>query len=281
MSSQLQPQESFAPAPLAIQVKNVTVAYRSYREKPSSLKESALRWLRTGRTSTYSTFDALADVSFSLEKGGVLAVVGSNGSGKSTLLRVLSGVLAPTRGKVEVEGTMSSLVALGAGFDAELNAIENIYLNGLLHRKSKKFLKSRVDQILEFAELTEFAYMPVKYYSAGMFARLGFSVAIDIDPDVLLVDEILAVGDERFQEKSLARLRGFVSGGKTVVIVSHQADTLQDLCTRAILLSKGRLIQEGNPAEVLETYRSANYETALERPAELAAVPGEPPAASV
>ena len=263
MSSQLKLKEVVDEKPLAIDVDGVTVAYRSYKERPSSLKESVLRWMRTGKTSSYSTFDALSEVSFTLERGGVLAVVGSNGSGKSTLLRVLSGVLSPTKGRVQVQGSMSSLVALGAGFDPELNAVENIYLNGLLHRKSKKFLKTRIDQILDFAELTEFSYMPVKYYSAGMFARLGFSVAVDIDPDVLLVDEILAVGDERFAMKSLERLREFVGAGKTVVIVSHQAEILKELCTKAILISKGRLIQEGTPAEVFETYRSANYETAL------------------
>ncbi len=247
-----------------VNVQGVTVAYRSYKERPSTLKESLLRLIRTGQATSYSTFDALNDVSFTLNRGGVLAVIGSNGSGKSTLLRVLSGVLAPTKGSVSVQGSMSSLVALGAGFDPELNAIENIYLNGLLHRKSKKFLTSRIEKILEFAELKEFEFMPVKYYSAGMFARLGFSVAIDIDPDVLLVDEILAVGDERFQQKSLGRLRDFVARGKTVIIVSHQAEVLEELCTKAILLSKGKVVRVGGPAEILEVYRSSSYETALE-----------------
>ncbi|NMC63355.1 MAG: ABC transporter ATP-binding protein [SAR324 cluster bacterium] len=248
---------------VAIDIKNITVAFRSYKERPTSLKESLLKFLRTGRLRHYTTFDAISHVSLKLEKGKVLGVIGSNGSGKSTLLKVLAGVIVPREGEVRVQGTVSSLIELGAGFDPELSAIENIYLNGSLHKKTRAKIKSRVKHILEFAELTEFATTPVKYYSSGMYARLGFSVAVDIDPDILLVDEILAVGDERFQQKCRGVFSNFIKAGKTIVIVSHNSDMLEEQADSIALLSKGQLVYFGDPKTAVEMYRDRSYETAL------------------
>ncbi len=250
-------------APKAIDIKDITVAYRSYKERPTSLKESLLKFLRHGVLKHYSTFDALSGVSLSVDPGTVLGVIGSNGSGKSTLLKVLAGVLVPTRGTVAVNGSVSSLIELGAGFDPEMNAVENIYLNGSLHQKTRDYIRSRVDHILDFAELTEFATTPVKYYSSGMYARLGFSVAVDIDPDILLVDEILAVGDERFQEKCRKVFTKFLEAGRTVVIVSHSMKLIEERADKVALLSRGKLVNLGDPAAAIEMYRDNSYQTAL------------------
>jgi ABC-type polysaccharide/polyol phosphate transport system ATPase subunit len=246
-----------------IEVRNVTVAYRTYRERPTSLKETIIKIIRTGKIKHYSTFDALADVSLNIASGTVLGIIGSNGSGKSTLLKVLSQVLKPTQGYARTRGSVSALIELGAGFDPELNAVENIFLNGSLHGLTKKQLLSRVGPILEFAELKEFAETPIKYYSSGMYARLGFSVAVDIDPDILLVDEILAVGDERFQSKCRKVFQDFMARGKTIVIVSHDVDMLKNLGSQIAVLSKGRLLYLGEPKEAISVYRSQNYKTAL------------------
>jgi ABC-type polysaccharide/polyol phosphate transport system ATPase subunit len=253
-----------AAGPLAFSLSNVTVGYRSYRERPSSLKETLIRFFRSGTFKHYSTFDALSDLSLDIPRGIVFGIIGSNGSGKSTLLKVLAQVLKPTAGKVTVSGSISSLIELGVGFDPELNAIENIYLNGSLHKKSRKQIEKRVDSILDFAELHEFATTPIKYYSSGMAARLGFAVAIDIDPDILLVDEILAVGDERFQAKCGEVFQRFLNSGKTIVIVSHNMDLIQSTAQQAILLSKGKIVFNGAPAEAVKLYRDNSYKTALE-----------------
>jgi len=247
----------------AIDVQNVSVAYRTYHERPSSLKELFLRQLKSGAASRFSTFKALDAVSFQLKKGSVLGILGSNGSGKSTLLKVLAQVLKPTSGKAKVEGEISSLIELGAGFDPELTAVENIYLNGSLHRRSEAQIRERVQHILEFAELSDFATKPVKYFSSGMYARLGFSVAVDIDPEILLVDEILSVGDERFQEKCKRVFENFIQQGKTIVIVSHDIEMLRARSNQMLLLSKGKSAFFGDPHRAIELYRAQNYETAL------------------
>ena len=179
------------------------------------------------------------------------------------MLKVLAQVLKPTIGEVRVNGSVASLIELGVGFDPELNAIENIYLNGSLHRKTKAHMKKRVDIILDFAELHEFANTPIKYYSSGMAARLGFSAAIDIDPDILLVDEILAVGDERFQEKCSGVFKSFFDSGKTIVLVSHNTDMLESTADQIALLSKGELVYLGDPKVAVQMYRDKSYETRL------------------
>lgn len=247
----------------ALQISDVHVAYRAYRERPTSLKESVLRIIREQKIRYYSFFEALAGVSLNVQKGEVLGILGSNGSGKSTLLKVIAGVLPPTKGTVSRSGTISSLIELGAGFDPELNAIENIYLHGSLHRKSKAEIQPRVAHILQFAELTEFAQTPVKYYSSGMFARLGFSVAVDINPDILLVDEILSVGDERFQQKSTDTFKQFLEQKKTIILVSHNLSFMENTCHRILLLSRGKVVFLGDPKEAIARYHDPNYQTAL------------------
>jgi ABC-type polysaccharide/polyol phosphate transport system ATPase subunit len=251
------------PAQYAVEVNRITVAYRSYKERPGTLKENVLNAVKRGKLRYYSTFEALADVSFRVKKGRILGVIGSNGAGKSTLLNVLAGVLPPSKGSVVIRGTLDSLRALGAGFDSELSAIENIYLYGSLRGRSSKEIKERLGKILAFAELEDFADTPIRYYSSGMYARLGFSVAIDQDPDVLLVDEVLAVGDERFQIKCLEVFKRFLSGGRTIVMVSHSMEMLQQLCQEIALLSQGRLVFMGDPKEAIERYRNENYQTSL------------------
>ena len=247
----------------AIDIRNVTVLYRRYSQRASSLKESAIKLAKKQRFNTYSTFPALSGVSLSVNKGEVLALLGANASGKSTLLKVISRVLTPTSGVVKVEGTVGAL-ELGAGFDPELNAIENIYLNGSLHRRRRAEMRDRIDPILEFAELREFAYTPIKYYSSGMCARLGFSVAVDLHSDILLIDEILSVGDERFQVKCQEVFRHLVRRGTTVVLVTHSMETVRALAGRAAVLSKGMLTFVGDVGEATRHYSDETYQMRLE-----------------
>lgn len=248
---------------IAIEIKDVTVAYRSYKERPTSLKETAIRFLRTGKLGYHTTFNALSDVSLLVKRGTVLGLVGGNGGGKSTLLKVIAGVLKPAKGSAKTSGTIASLIELGAGFDPELNAIENLYLNGSLHKRSRAEIKERISAILEFAELKEFATTPIKYYSSGMYARLGFSAAVDINPDILLVDEILAVGDERFQQKCAKVFDKFIEAGKTLVLVSHDLKMIEQRATEVALLSRGKLMMHGDPAEAIKLYRDPHYQSAL------------------
>lgn len=249
---------------LAVIAENITVHYRSYKEQPNTLKETLLNIVRRGQFRYYSTFAALKQVSFTVQRGEIVGFIGSNGAGKSTLLSVLAGVLPPSEGSVKLAGSVDSLRSLGAGFDSELNAIENIYLYGSLRGRSREQIKERVPEILAFAELEEFAKTPVKYYSSGMFARLGFACAIDKNPDILLVDEVLAVGDERFQAKCRGVFENYLASGRTIVMVSHNMNFLEGICSRIGLLSKGELIFLGAPKEAIKLYRSGNYKTALD-----------------
>lgn len=262
LRSKLAPQ-SFRESPganePAIAIEGVTVSYRQYTERSTSLKESALRLCSRRPVSSFSTLDALSSIDLTVARGEVLAIIGSNGSGKSTLLKVASGVLAPSRGRVEVRGLVTSLIELGAGFDPELTAVENIYLNGALFRRSATQMRERIEHILRFAELTEFAHTPLKYFSSGMFARLGFSAALDLDPDILIVDEILAVGDERFQEKCHGVFRSLIDRGKTILLVTHSMSQVESLADRAVLLAKGRIAFDGDPATAVELYRDEDY----------------------
>jgi ABC-type polysaccharide/polyol phosphate transport system ATPase subunit len=246
-----------------MEVSNVTISYRSYNQRPTTLKESVLGFMRHGFVKYYSTFDALSDVSFSVPRGKVLGFVGSNGAGKSTLLKVLTQVLPPTKGELTIRGSVDSLIQLGAGFDPELNAVENIYLSGSLHGQSSAQIKKRVPSILEFAELEDFATTPIKYYSSGMYARLGFSVAIDREPDTLIVDEVLGVGDERFQEKCANFFMQFLKKNKTIIIVSHDLLMMESMADQIGVLSKGKLVYLGEPKVAIEKYRSQSYETRL------------------
>ena len=257
-----EPEKSSAETP-ALEITGVTVSYRAYHRRPTSLKETVIRFITGRRDSSFTTFDALSDLSFSIPKGKVFAIVGSNGCGKSTLLKVMAGVLKPTKGKVMRDGEIASLIELGAGFDPDLTAIENIILNGSLHKKTKAEMEGRIQHILDFSELHDFAHTPIKYYSSGMYARLGFSVAVDVDPDILLVDEILGVGDERFQEKCSHVFDSLIAQGKTIVLVTHNMDLVLSKAQSALLLEKGKLLCYGSPEEVVSRYREGSYQAAL------------------
>lgn len=247
----------------AVAVNGVTVCYRAYNLRPTTIKESILKFVKEGKIRHYSTFEALSQVSFSINPGEVVGFIGSNGAGKSTLLRVLLGVLAPSAGTVDVSGSRAALLRLGAGFDPELNAVENIFLNGALHKRTLAEMRERVPHILQFAELSDFAQTPIKYFSSGMYARLGFSVAIDGEPDILIVDEVLAVGDERFHQKCMGQFQRLISRGKTLIIVTHDLDMVSSLATKVGVLSKGKLVFLGDPKEAVRRYRSADYQTVL------------------
>lgn len=262
--AEIVPAEGAQPVEMAVELRNVTVTYRLYDERPTSFKESVIRAVKERKIRYYESFEAVSDVSFSVPKGQIVGIIGSNGAGKSTLLKAISGVLIPARGEVIVKGSMDSLISLGAGFDHELNAVENIYLYGSLHQISRAEIKERIPKILEFAELEEFAYTPIKYYSSGMFARLGFACAIDKDPDVLLVDEVLAVGDERFNNKSRKRMQELLDSDKTIIMVSHGINAMVKLADQIAVLSKGKLVFFGDPKEAAKVYRGESYESALD-----------------
>ncbi|MCA1808521.1 MAG: ABC transporter ATP-binding protein [Kiritimatiellia bacterium] len=197
---------------------------------------------------------AMQDVSFSVAPGETIGVIGPNGSGKSSLLGLLAGTTTPTSGSVAINGRVSSLLELGAGFHSELTGRENIFLNGAILGIPRRIIKERFDRIVDFAGIGEFLDMPVKYYSSGMYVRLGFAVAVEMDPDILLIDEVLAVGDVAFQTKCLARIRDFQRRGKTLLIVSHALQTIEEFCTRAFLIHQGQLVEQGDPAEVIFRY---------------------------
>ena len=197
---------------------------------------------------------ALNDVSFDIHKGETVGIIGPNGSGKSSTLGLITGTTAPTKGTVKTYGRVASLLELGAGFHSELTGRENIFLYGAILGIPRKIIKQRFDAIVEFSGIKEFLDMPVKFYSSGMYVRLGFAVAVEIDPDILLIDEVLAVGDIAFQVKCLARIRDFQRRGKTLVIVSHALQTVEEFCNRVFLIHKGQLVAQGDPAEVIFTY---------------------------
>ena len=236
-----------------IQIRDVGVSYRLYRERVSTLKEAVVNRFRHLRSA--ETFWALRRVTLSIEPGESIALVGHNGSGKSTLLKTIAGVLMPTEGEVMVQGRISPMIELGAGFDPELSGRDNIYLNGALLGFSRKQMEGKFDRIVAFSELADFIDLPIKNYSSGMYARLGFAIAQDVEPDILIVDEVLAVGDERFQEKCKARIRDFRTAGITFCFVSHNYEAARELCPRAAVLHHGRLAFDGPIDEGWEKYR--------------------------
>lgn len=236
--------------PLAVEAVNVSKRFRLIRERNASLKATILR----GRRVVSEDFWALRDVSFEVYQGETFGLIGENGSGKSTMLKCLTKILRPTEGTVAVNGKVSALLELGAGFHPELSGRENVYLNGAILGLSQKELRRRFDGIVEFAGVGAFIDEPVKNYSSGMYVRLGFSVAINVDPDVLLVDEVLAVGDESFQRKCNEKFTELRNEGKTIVLVTHGMDTVQNMCHRAAWFSHGRLMMVGPPREVIEAY---------------------------
>jgi ABC-type polysaccharide/polyol phosphate transport system ATPase subunit len=235
-----------------VSFQNVVQSFRVIQERPDTLREAFAHLFRN-RVS-YHDFDALKGISFVIREGETVAIVGRNGSGKSTILKIIAGVYRPTAGTVNVSGKVSALIELGAGFHPDLTGRENIVLNGLLLGLSRQEIRSREQQILDFAELGEFIDSPVKQYSSGMYARLGFAVATEVDPDILLIDEILAVGDAPFQEKCLARIDEFRRRGKTIVYVSHSLASVRRLCDRALLIHDGTLLTDGSTDQVLAAY---------------------------
>ncbi|MDQ6659115.1 MAG: ABC transporter ATP-binding protein [Actinomycetota bacterium] len=230
----------------------VRKVFRTHAQHATSLKERVLR--RTSRTG-HVDFVALADVTASIAPGSTVGLIGPNGAGKSTLLKVLAGILLPTTGTVKVRGRVASLLELGAGFNGELTGRENVYLNASLLGLSRKETDTAMDSIVDFSELSEFIDQPVKHYSSGMYVRLGFAVAIHVDPDILLVDEVLAVGDESFQRKCMEKIHAFQEAGKTILFVSHSLGQVEELCTRAIVLDHGVMVDDADPASAVETLR--------------------------
>ncbi|MBR4422028.1 MAG: ABC transporter ATP-binding protein [Erysipelotrichaceae bacterium] len=238
-----------------IEVRNVTMKFRMSDEPINSLKEIFTTAL-SGKLK-YNEFLALDDVSFDLEKGKTLGLIGKNGAGKSTTLKLISGILKPTSGSIIVHGNVVPMLELGAGFDLELTGKENIYLNGAILGYSKEYLESKYDEIVDFAEIREFIDMPIRNYSSGMMARLAFSIASVVQPEILIVDEILAVGDVAFQEKSFNRMKELMSGGATVLFVSHDLEKIEEMCDKVIWLDKGKVVMDGKTKKVCTAYRKA------------------------
>jgi ABC-2 type transport system ATP-binding protein len=236
---------------LAVSVEGVSKRFRLYHEKYTSLKE---RVIRAGRI-PYEDLWALRGVSFAVKEGETVGILGRNGSGKSTLLKCICGVLRPTEGRVVVQGKLSGLLELGAGFQPELSGRDNIYLNGSMLGLPRREVDRLFDEIVDFAELGQFIDNQVKFYSSGMYVRLGFAVAVTVDPDVLVIDEVLAVGDERFSRKCLERIKQFQRDGRTILFVSHSVDLVRSICDRVVVLSDGEMVAEGTPGEAVRVFR--------------------------
>ena len=236
----------------AIEVDNVSMKFNLSREKVDSLKDYIFKTIK--REIQYNEFWALKNVSFSVEKGDRVGILGLNGAGKSTLLKVISGVFKPTEGHVDKHGKMVPLLELGAGFDPQYTGKENIYLYGAMLGYTKKFIDSKYDEIVEFSELQKFMEVPVKNYSSGMKSRLGFSIATVVEPKILILDEVLSVGDAKFRKKSEKKIMSMFDSGVTVLFVSHSLEQVQRLCNKAMILEKGKLIAYGDIAPISEQY---------------------------
>jgi len=241
---------------IAISVQNVSMMFNLNREKVDSLKEYLVKALR--KELFFDEFWALRDVSFEVNRGEVFGIMGLNGAGKSTLLKVIAGVFKPTQGKAEVRGLVAPLIELGAGFDPEFTARENVYMNGAMFGYHPSYMKERYKEIMDFAELWEFEDVPVKNFSSGMYARLGFAIATNVEPDVLIADEVLGVGDFKFKEKCEARIKNMIAKGTTVLLVSHSISSIKDMCQMAVLLEKGQVKAIGGAEEVCAVYQAAN-----------------------
>lgn len=233
-----------------IRANNISKCFRLYNDPMSRLKEAFWR----GRRSFHQEFWALRDITMSIDEGSTVGVIGRNGSGKSTLLQLIAGILTPTSGEFTVQGRIAALLELGSGFDPEFTGRENVFMNGSILGLTRKEMAARFEDIEKFAEIGTFIDQPVKLYSSGMFVRLAFATAINVDPDILLVDEALAVGDVVFQHRCMSKIREIQQSGKTIFFVSHDISAVQKLCTKAILLEQGRIVCMGEPEEVIEAY---------------------------
>jgi len=234
----------------AVQVMDVSKKFRLYHERNQSLKSAILR----GKTSRHEDFWALQNVSFDVIEGNTHGLIGSNGSGKSTLLKCLAKIYWPTSGEIQYRGRMASLLEVGSGFHLELSGRENIYLNGSILGMSKKEIDGKFDEIVDFSGVEKFLDQPVKNYSSGMYVRLGFSIAINVNPDILVVDEVLSVGDEEFQRKSFDKFRDLKKAGKTIILVTHAMAVVKDLCDTATWLNKGSVVEVGGASRVVDAY---------------------------
>lgn len=244
-----------------IKVEEIVKTYKLYNSPFDRVKEA----FDPLRRKYHHEFNALKHVSFELNKGDSVGIIGRNGSGKSTLLKILTSVLSPTSGKFTVNGRISALLELGSGFNPEMTGLENVYFNGLLMGYTREAMNECLDEILTFADIGEFVNQPVKTYSSGMFIRLAFAVAINVDPDILIVDEALSVGDELFQRKCFSRILDFKERGKTILFVSHGASTIIELCTKAMIIDDGELLVRGNPKQVVSLYQKMLYSSTSER----------------
>ncbi|MBR4765199.1 MAG: ABC transporter ATP-binding protein [Clostridia bacterium] len=236
----------------AIKVENVSVLFNLNNEKIDNLKEYFIKLVT--RKLHYNEFWALEDISFTIEKSDRVGVLGFNGAGKSTLLKVVSGVLKPTKGRVEVHGVIAPMLELGAGFDMNYSGRENIFLYGATMGYPRKYIQERYDEIVKFSELEKFIDVPVKNYSSGMKARLGFAIASAVEPEVLILDEVLSVGDAKFKKKSEQKIISMFDKGVTVLFVSHNTEQVRRICNKAIILDKGRLIAQGEVNEICDKY---------------------------
>jgi len=235
----------------AIRVNNIKKVYKLYDKPSLRIKEA----FSLSKKKYHKEFSALKDVSFEVKKGEMLGIIGKNGAGKSTLLKIITGVLTPTEGSIEIEGKVSALLELGAGFNPEYTGIENIYLNGSMMGFSKEEIDQKISAIVDFADIGDFINQPVKSYSSGMFARLAFAVSINVEPDILIVDEALSVGDVFFQAKCYKKLNDLKNSGKTILFVTHDMGSVIKYCNRAILINDGVVAKEGNPAEIVDIYK--------------------------
>jgi ABC-type polysaccharide/polyol phosphate transport system ATPase subunit len=239
-------------APTSIQVQDVSVTYRTSLERRPTFKSTLVRLGRRERV--VHEIEALKHVSLEVPQGSVIGIMGANGAGKSTLVRTMAGILPPTSGRVEVNGRVSTLLALGVGFNKDLTGRQNVTLGGLAAGLSRGQLAEKYEEIVEFAELDEFMDLPMRTYSSGMYGRLGFSVAVNMEPDILLIDEALSVGDARFRKKSFNKMRELCKQARTIVLVSHSLGSIQDLCDSAIWMHKGELQMQDEPQTVIDAY---------------------------
>ncbi|MCK9152241.1 ABC transporter ATP-binding protein [Methanobacterium alcaliphilum] len=245
-------EKSNKPGKVVIKAEHVTMKFDMSPEKIDNLKEYVIKWIK--RDIKKEEFIALDDVSFSLNKGDRLGLIGLNGAGKSTLLKIIAGVMKPTSGNISVSGKIAPLLELGAGFDPNYTGNENIFLNGAILGYSKEFLEEKYDEIAEFSELGRFLKIPIKNYSSGMRSKLGFSIATIVEPDILILDEVLSVGDAKFRRKSGDKIRSLFDSGVTVLLVSHSITQVRELCNKVIWLENGKIVMSGDADEVCDAY---------------------------
>lgn len=253
----LDPERNMSDEKIVIDVKDLTIRFNRASQQINNLKEYVIKMLK--HELMFQEFLALQDISFQVQAGESWGIIGANGSGKSTLLKTISGILKPYKGSVYVNGKVAPLIELGAGFDGEMTARENVILNGTLMGYSEKFMLEKFDEIIEFSELQDFLDMPIKNYSSGMAARLGFAVATMVKPDILICDEVLSVGDYKFQEKCEQRMKEMLANGTTLLYVSHSVQSVENICDHALWLDRGQLKISGEVHEVCRAYMGDSY----------------------